>query len=334
MHELVKYGNQMNAVPFKKFNKRDLNIFFAIVSRMRDKGSKDITFSFDKIMKLSGINYHHHLPRFIRDLKATYQKMQGLTMYYSDKDKFVSWVLFTRFEIDKKNNTCTVKVNPDLEGILNRLAKQFTRFSLAEFDRIDSSYAKNMFRLIKQYRTTGRVYLPVKKFRNLMVVPKSYNANAINRRVIKPILVELSPLVGHLRIIKSYGSYGRITAYTVKFLPEAHRQDDLHKGNKNLTDTKWMINNVQLNKYLNPKLKKQAINKIISLPNFLPHRKIPMPKFNEYIKKMNRHELRNWLKLRKQHRMFLTSYQVRKVKRAIRQKDATIERIVNGRPDK
>lgn len=320
----------MNAVPFRKFNKRDLNIFFAIVSRMRNKGSRDITLSFDKIMGLSGIDYHSHHSLFIKDLKSTYHKMQNLTLYYSSKDKYISWVLFTRFEIDGGNHECTVRVNPDLKGILNKLANQFTRFSLAEFDRINSSYAKNMFRLIKQYRTTGRVYLPMKKFRKLMVVPDSYTTNDINRRVIKPILLELSPLISQLRIVKSFGSYNRVTAYTVKFLKEARNQDDLHKDDKTMLDEAWMIRNVKMNNYLSDKIKKQAIHKVIMMPSFRPMHKIPMDDFNKQIKRMSRQQLWNWLKMRRDHRVYLTNYQVKKIKDLIHKKLSIIDRIEHG----
>lgn len=324
MNELIKYGNQMNSVPFKKFNKRDLNIFFAIVSRMRDKGNRSIQFSFHKLMKLSGLDYHGHHRLFLRDLKSTYHKMQNLTLYYSDKDKFISWVLFTRFEIDNRNRTCTVKVNPDLTGILNNLAKQFTRFSLSEFNRIDSSYAKNMFRLIKQYRTTGEVYLPMKKFRRLLVIPKSYTGGSIGRRVIEPILVELCPLVSHLRIRKEYGSYGRITAYIVKFTPEAHKQDDFNKSDGSLLTEPWMMHNIRENPYLSNKIKHQAILKIYNKPNFANKHKMPMKKFNANLKNNSLQHLKNWLKLRRYHEVYLTEYQVRKLKKTIKNRSKEV----------
>lgn len=323
-NELVKYGNQMNAVPFKKFNKRDLNIFFAIVSRMRDKGSRNITFSFNKIMNLSGIDYHRHHARFIRDLKSTYHKMQNLTLYYSDKNKFISWVLFTRFEIDGKDQACTVKVNPDLLGVLNNLAKQFTRFSLAEFDRIGSSYAKNMFRLIKQYRTTGKVFLPMKKFRELLGVPKSYSTNDISRRVIHPILVELSALVADLHIVKSYGSYGRTTAYTVKFLHEAHKQDDFHKDSNNLLTESWMVHNIRNNHFLSQKLKHEALAKVVKIPSFQSKTKMPMSLFNKKLAKSSLSYLKNWLNLRQHHQVYLTNYQVNKLKKTIKNRSKEV----------
>ncbi|MEN3241611.1 RepB family plasmid replication initiator protein, partial [Fructilactobacillus sanfranciscensis] len=36
-NEIVKYGNALNSVAFRKFNAREMNLFFSIVSRMRDK---------------------------------------------------------------------------------------------------------------------------------------------------------------------------------------------------------------------------------------------------------------------------------------------------------
>ncbi len=71
-NEIVKYGNQLNSVSFRKFNSRELNLFFSIVSRMRDKGTATITFSFSNLKELS--LYTDHGSRFIRDLDNTYTK--------------------------------------------------------------------------------------------------------------------------------------------------------------------------------------------------------------------------------------------------------------------
>ena len=48
-----------------------------------------------------------------------------------------------------------VAVNPRFSFLLNDLTSQFTRFELAEFTALKSSYAKETYRRLKQYRQTG-----------------------------------------------------------------------------------------------------------------------------------------------------------------------------------
>ena len=41
-NEIVKYQNQLNQVSFRRFNATDMNIFFSVVSRVRDKDTDQI----------------------------------------------------------------------------------------------------------------------------------------------------------------------------------------------------------------------------------------------------------------------------------------------------
>ena len=51
-----------------------MNLFFSIVSRMRDQGNKTVRFSFDQLKELS--NYKPTAnKRFIDDIENTYQKI-------------------------------------------------------------------------------------------------------------------------------------------------------------------------------------------------------------------------------------------------------------------
>ncbi|HBM7088399.1 TPA: RepB family plasmid replication initiator protein, partial [Salmonella enterica] len=45
-NEIVKYENRLNHIPLRKFNSREMNLFFSIASRVREKGVDEIIFSF------------------------------------------------------------------------------------------------------------------------------------------------------------------------------------------------------------------------------------------------------------------------------------------------
>ncbi|EMF0060868.1 replication initiation protein, partial [Enterococcus hirae] len=76
-NEIVKYHHELNTIPLRKFTPVEMNLFFSIVSRMREKGNKTVRFTFDQLKDLS--NYkataNNH---FIDDLEQTYKKILSL----------------------------------------------------------------------------------------------------------------------------------------------------------------------------------------------------------------------------------------------------------------
>ena len=45
----VKYQNELNLVALKQFNAKEMNLFFALCARMKDKGLDSIIFSFEEL---------------------------------------------------------------------------------------------------------------------------------------------------------------------------------------------------------------------------------------------------------------------------------------------
>ena len=74
---------------------------------------------------------------------------------------------------------------------------------------LKSTYAKNMFRLLKQYKHTGYVKINIADFRNRLDIPKTYQMNDITKRVLKPIINELSSIFNNLNINKIKAKKGR-----------------------------------------------------------------------------------------------------------------------------
>ncbi|HFD1690426.1 TPA: RepB family plasmid replication initiator protein, partial [Enterococcus faecium] len=48
-NEIVKYEPELNTIPLRKFTPIEMNLFFSIVSRMRDKGNQKIRFYFSQL---------------------------------------------------------------------------------------------------------------------------------------------------------------------------------------------------------------------------------------------------------------------------------------------
>ncbi|MCY1577370.1 RepB family plasmid replication initiator protein, partial [Staphylococcus pettenkoferi] len=112
-------------------------------------------------------------------------------------------------QIDLDEECLSISINSDLKHILNSITADFTKFELREMTHLKSTYAKNMFRLLKQYKHTGYVKMNLDDFKNRLDVPKTYQMNDITKRVLKPIVNELSAIFNNLSINKIKAKKGR-----------------------------------------------------------------------------------------------------------------------------
>ncbi len=174
--------------------------------------------------------------RFINDLEMTYDKLMDLRFGKRsanglDIDRFV---MFSEFKIrgTAKDPYVDIQVYEKALPLLNNL-DEWVRYSLQQFNELQSSYAKTMFRLLKQYRTKGFAYFSKEDFHELLDIPKSYwnNQANVDNRVIKPIRQELTAIFKGLSIKKKYGK-GRgkpVVGYQFTFKPEIKKADDFNK---------------------------------------------------------------------------------------------------------
>lgn len=232
-NEIVKYHHELNTIPLRKFTPVEMNLFFSIVSRMREKGDKTVRFTFDQLKDLS--NYKataNH--RFINDLEMTYDKLMDLRFGRRSADglNIDRFIMFSEFKIrgTAKEPYVDIQIYEKALPLLNNL-DEWVRYSLQQFNELQSSYSKTMFRLLKQYRTKGVAYFSKEDFQELLDIPKSYRESDINKKVMKPIKQELTAIFKGLTIKKKYGK-GRgkpVIGYQFTFKPEIKKADDFNK---------------------------------------------------------------------------------------------------------
>ena len=232
-NEIVKYHHELNTIPLRKFTPVEMNLFFSIVSRMREEGDKTVRFTFEQLKDLSNYKATANT-RFVDDLKSTYEKLLQLRFGRTSKTglSVEMFVLFTKFKIngDVDDPYVDIQIFEDALPLLNNL-DEWVRYSLQQFSELQSSYSKTMFRLLKQWRTVGKVYYEKEDLHELLDIPKSYKQPDIDKRVLKPIRQELTAIFKGLSIKKKYGK-GRgkpVVGYTFTFKPEINKADDFNK---------------------------------------------------------------------------------------------------------
>lgn len=149
--------------------------------------------------------------------------------------------LFTLFRLSEDGNNIEVQLSKHWEYILNNFDANFTTFDLMEFLSIRSVYSKNLFRLLKQWRTIGYKKISLEDFKLQLDIPESYSTSAIQNRVLKQIDKDLPEHFANFkwRPLKSDYQGRRIIGYEFTWIPEViekfgpDKYKNLDKGNPN-----------------------------------------------------------------------------------------------------
>lgn len=230
-NEVVKYQNDLNTATMRTWTEKEMNILFSIVAKIRDTSNYETMFTFTQLKELAKFKKNLTKKEFVDDLISVSKKLGSLN-YLERTDDGMSanlFVLFQTFKINGNDETLKVMVHPQFEYVFNKIGMEFTQFELDEFIRIQSTYAKTAYRLLKQYRTTGWWKVTIEDFRLLLDVPKSYRPSNIDQKILKPILEQLGgsdedAIFRNLKITKNKkagrGRGGVLTGYTFTFEKE------------------------------------------------------------------------------------------------------------------
>ncbi|GEQ39086.1 replication initiation protein [Tetragenococcus halophilus] len=227
-YDVVRYNNGLNTVPLRKFTPVEMDIFWAVCSKMKRKGTEELTFEFEDFEKLAKYD-RREKDSFYIALKRTWEKMKQLNYSYEDDGYYEDFVLFQRFAIDKDNEKIIIQASERFEFILNSLEVGFTRFELDNLTEIDSSYVKELYRYLMQYRNkdtkSGYWAVTVDDFREALDVPDSYRMSHIDSRIFNKAKKELlepkggnNPIFDELSFEKIKAKKGnKIQRFVIRF---------------------------------------------------------------------------------------------------------------------
>lgn len=197
--EVVKYHNDLNTVVMRTWTSEEMNFFFTILTKAKEQGVKKLVFNTDELKELASSSRKY---RWEETVTNAAKKIGQLTYFEQSERKFRVMTLFEFFEVDLDKKMVEVKVSSNFDYILNKLETQFTRYELEEFTSIRSTYAKTMYRLLKQWRTVGRKEFSVDDLKRILDTPESYRPSEIDRLILKPIKEQLSPYFVDLKVKK------------------------------------------------------------------------------------------------------------------------------------
>ena len=189
--EIIRYSNKLNDIPLKNFEKVDLNFFYAICAKVREKGSELVEIPLDEIKVMTEYK-STSVERFKSDLIRMNEKLRSCHGIYETDDEIVQFNLFSTFTIVKSRKVLKIRLNPDVAWLLNNIAKEFTSFELQEYVSLDGIYAKALYRLLKQWKTHGctKKY-GVSELKELLSIP-DYETRRFLDKIINPAVDEIN----------------------------------------------------------------------------------------------------------------------------------------------
>ena len=195
---IVKFHNNLNKIPFDTLSELEKNLVMAMLVQVKEKGSDVIRYEANEIKRNIDKNLtNDEFKNVIEGLKRHF-----FNMSFEVIKKQGTYIdihhLFNRFGIQYTDKTNTdidyieLQVNPPFLYLVNDLVKDFTTFELMEFCAVKGKYAKDLYRLLKQYKYTGQAIFKWDEFKIIMNIPKTYQAMNIEQRILKPAVKELT----------------------------------------------------------------------------------------------------------------------------------------------
>ncbi|WP_100974555.1 replication initiation protein [Helicobacter pylori] len=262
------YHNNTNKVNLGKLSERESNLLFAIFQKLKDQGNTLIRFEPQDLKRMIMVKSNLTNRQLLQVLKNLLDNISGANFWIIREhvengevyEDHTSYMLFKQFEIRIHKPTQTieyldVQLNDSYQYLLNNLGMggQYTSFNLLEFQRVRGKYAKTLYRLLKQYKSTGILSVEWSQFRELLDIPKDYEMRNIDQKVLTPSLKELRKIYPfeHLSYKKERKSHDKRKVTHIDFyfeqLPQGEnkkqKQADKQRAKRDIKLIAWDINN-------------------------------------------------------------------------------------------
>ncbi|QTP00612.1 replication initiation protein (plasmid) [Helicobacter pylori] len=264
----ITYHNNANKVNLGKLSEREANLLFAIFQRLKDQGNTLIRFEPQDLKRMIMVKSNLTNRQLLQVLKNLLDNISGANFWIIREhvengevyEDHTSYMLFKQFEIRIHKPTqnieyLDVQLNDSYQYLLNNLGigGQYTSFKLLEFQRVRGKYAKTLYRLLKQYKSTGILSVEWSQFRELLDIPKDYEMRNIDQKVLTPSIKELHKIYPfeHLSYKKERRSHDKRKVTHIDFyfeqLPEGEnkkqKQADKQRAQRDIKLVAWDINN-------------------------------------------------------------------------------------------
>ncbi len=255
----ITYHNNTNKVNLGKLSEREANLLFAIFQKLKDQGNTLIRFEPQDLKRMLNIDISNE--RLSEVVVKLWDSIKTADFWkISETETSIiqeNYMLFSRCKIElnkpsKDLKYLEIQLNDNYHYLLNNLGMgQYTSFNLLEFQRVRGKYAKTLYRLLKQYKSTGILSVEWSQFRELLDIPKDYTMPNIDKFVLKIALKELRKIYPfeHLSYKKERKSHDKRKVTHIDFyfeqLPKGEtkkqKQADKQRAQRDIKLIAWDI---------------------------------------------------------------------------------------------
>ncbi|EAI3771411.1 TPA: replication initiation protein [Campylobacter coli] len=287
MSEIVKYHNDFNKIKLPSFTEQEQNLLCFLLTKIKEKEENEIFSIYPKdLIGFSGKNLsNRELTEILNSFEEKFFKADFTIIVKDEVKNLIGKMrvnLFNHFVIWKETRTdwdmeigdglfwqeftrIDIEVNKHFEYLINQLTANFTAFELAEFIALSGKYTKTLYRLLKQFRTTGKAYFEWEEFKRIMDIPENYEMHNIDKWILKPAIKELSKernLFDQIRVpfknlayekekTAGRGRGGKVSGISFTFKPENIEMQKLENESQKIMsdEQKYLkiLNNMKLN---------------------------------------------------------------------------------------
>lgn len=176
----------MNEFGLRGLNPIELNLFYALLHLIKDKGDGPFKFEEKEIRQLSKFNEGGK--RTSKDFKNHMIGMRNKLRKINIEVEGGEDVKFDLFKFSYKDGVVTVRVTPYFVPWFNNVEKNFTRIELNKIISLKTRYSKEMYRFLMQYPKNCLWIVTMTDFRRLLCVPDSYEMRNIYQQIINPTI--------------------------------------------------------------------------------------------------------------------------------------------------
>lgn len=244
-NKIIKYDNTFNKTSLSLLTKVESDILISVLSKMGSEknanGCYVARFSFRDLRETSGATNMQHYR-----IKKVFDTLLETKVEFFNKNSYEKGNLFSHYAISEDNKEAEITLTKNMTDKLIPDAKEFTILNLNEYIALPTNYSKEMYRLLRQFRYSGKKVISKQDFINMLKPPKSYGEYDIVRKVVLPAIAENRVHFEDLSInIKSNGCLPEVIKITFKPHPKNESklsqedEDDLleHiRANSNLSE--------------------------------------------------------------------------------------------------
>lgn len=241
--KIVKYNNELNKLNMGSLKEKELELFYAICVKLRDRGTDEIVLDITDFKNEFYISNKIDKKRFREYIKSVQSKFLNMQFVLETEKKIEMGVFFTTFSTDLESNQMIIRINKPYAYILNDLVEYYTKFSFLEYQSLKSKYSKIIMPRLSQWNSIRKKEFLKDELFNILGITEAYknDLSSFNKRVLKPITDELKNVFHNLKI-QPIKKRNKIYSYLFTW-------SDKNKNENNVIEVKE-VKNIEISKKL------------------------------------------------------------------------------------